>query len=249
MDLQTYIDCRNDEAAGQLRFVVKYVNSVVDGDEDYYQPILRNLLGSVDVPPKCVCLTDLCKASFVEQGTGGRDGCRGDTGNDGVVRRFWANWTDYVSWPSGVSPSEMVPYRWIWERLLQARFAVTLGVLAEYGFLKVFYSMATKPSITGFRNRQLQPQYRAVGKRDPWVCPEGGEARPLRAWIDNVEYDWWHLEDRSLNRHWYLLPAYHPSAANCRGCDPDYRRTAPVLARMIDECSLNGRTNNVDGET
>jgi hypothetical protein len=234
MDLQTYIDCRNDKAAGQQRFMDKYVNSVVEGDKDYYQPILRNLLDTV-VPPKRVCLTDLCKSSFVKQGNGGRDGCRGDTGNDGVVRQCWANWADYVCWPPNVSPRERVPYRWIWERLLQGRFVVTLGALAEYGFLKIFYSTASEPSITGFKNPGLQPQYQAVGKHDPWVFPELGEARPLGAWIDDVE--WWHLEDRSLNRHWYLLPAYHP-AAHFK-YDPSYGHTTPVLARMIYECSLH----------
>ena len=235
MDLQTYIDCRDDEAAGQQRFVGKYVSSVVEGDEDYYQPILRNLLGSAGVPPKHVCLTDLCKASFVKRGNGGRDGCRGDTGNDGVVRQSWANWTDYVCWPPDDLPSERVSYRWIWQRVLHCRIILALGSIAEYGILKIFLELADRSKVCSQRDSMVQPN-KSLFSGSSWKYGYACRSRRLRDWLELD--DWWKLEatENGEIRRWCLLPVYHPAAAIGRNFDVAYCRTGRLLTRMICDC-------------
>ncbi len=232
MDLQTYADCRDNETSGLQVFTEQYLRSVVSGDTDYYQPILQDLMGAAGVTPERVCLTDLCKASFVEQGLGRPDLCRDDIGSDAIVRRHWEHWTHYVRGAPEVRPADRAPYRWLWGRMQQTRTVIALGTIAEYGVLKMFCAMAENPKATAKLDPAISPDMRALGPDRPWKYAYACPARKLRDWL--TLGDWWRLEagPASQPRHWSLLPVYHPSVAGREG-DVGYVATAALLAQMI----------------
>src|SRR5689334_13812631 len=146
MPLVYYVNAKNDTSHGLERFCHDFVDYVVERDADYYQPTLRDLLRPAGCDPDSCCLTDLCKASFVERGTGLDGGNRGDKGDDSVVRKYWKQWIVYVSGLADAEGDAPLSYQWLWRRMQQCRVVVALGTIAEYGVLKVLLRMAAEPS-------------------------------------------------------------------------------------------------------
>ncbi len=86
MPLAGYADAKKAGVDGLSKFMARFKTCVVDHDEDYYQPILRDLLPPAGCDLDCCCLTYLCKASLVLRGIGPDTGNRGDWGSDTVAR-------------------------------------------------------------------------------------------------------------------------------------------------------------------
>jgi hypothetical protein len=234
MNPRTYADCRDNETSGLKAFTEEYLRSVVVDDEDYYGPILRQLSRMAGIEPEQICLTDLCKASFVERGRSFHVGCRGDIGNDSVVRNHWERWTRYIQESPDIPPATCAPYRWIWGRIQQAKTIIALGTIAEYGILKVFYAMAATPRVTSNREPNIRPDAGPLRSDRPWKYAYACPTRKLRDWL--TVGDWWRLEAGPSGppRRWSLLPVYHPAVVGRQG-DTGYSQASALLARMIQE--------------
>jgi len=232
MPLADYIDVKRNGADGLGTFISKFKDQVVDGDEDYYQPILRDLLAGSGIALESCCLTDLCKASFVQRGGGPDGGNRCDKGSDKIVQIFWQQWIPHVVGVYGDERSVPLPYQWLWQRMQRCRLIVALGTIAEYGVLKVFMRMATAPRVWSWHDQTIVPDHpTTTAKTQDWEYAYACSNRKLSHWL-RAE-DWWVLSDDGARPHWFLLPVYHPASAIGRGNDRQYHKTIPRLQRMI----------------
>jgi hypothetical protein len=96
MPVHEYANASSDHEHGLEKFCRAYRECVVAGDEAYYQPVFRDLLQGAGIDLDDCCLTDLCKASFVQRGGGLDDGNRGDIGSDAIIKQNWHQWLPYV---------------------------------------------------------------------------------------------------------------------------------------------------------
>lgn len=214
------------------KFVRDFEAQVMAPDQStYYGPILNSLLGTVGVPAARVCLTDLCKASFVRRGSNADGHVRGDEGNDGIIKdnRNWPLWTKCLTCKPTLE-STPLPYQWIWKRMQQCRHIVALGTVAEYGVLKIFREIAKLPTISTRNSGRIHLNISLTPKA-PWKYCYADSKRAMSHWLDND--DWWILSDGHTGRYWHLLPAYHP-AARPPHADRAYKRTRPVFSKMIE---------------
>ncbi len=115
------------------KFVSEFEGQVMQPDRaTYYGPILKSLLGDAGIPASSVCLTDLCKASFVQMGKVNGNGTRLDVGHDGIVQKNWKLWTQFLTCKAAEHDAPLA-CQWIWKRMQQCRHIVALGTIAEYG--------------------------------------------------------------------------------------------------------------------
>jgi hypothetical protein len=194
----------------------------------YYGPILKSLLGDAGVSASRICLTDLCKACFVRRGSNTGTGSRGDEGNDGVIKKTWSAWAQFLTC-NRAGDTTPLPYQWLWRRMQQCRHIVALGTIAEYGVIKMFKRMAESPTL-GTRNGgriHLDPSLNPDAR---WKYCYADSTRKLSRWLDTK--DWWNLTEGASGKKWNLLPVYHP-ASRPPYEDPSYGRTRPVLGEMI----------------
>ena len=233
MPLTNYVKAKNAGVDGLGCFIARFKECVVDRDENYYQPILRDLLPPAGCDLDCCCLTDLCKASFVRRGNGPDTGNRGDKGKDSVLEDYWPQWTPYVlGVPDGGSDTPP-PYKWLWHRMQQCRVIVALGKIAEYGVLKTFQRMAAAPKAWSWRDINVSPDHPTMtAKVSDWEYGYASSRR-LKHWVENE--DWWVLSDSGTEPRRFLLPVYHPSGAFSYKLDIGYRNTVPRVRRMIKE--------------
>ena len=172
------------------KFIEDFEAQVMTPDtSSYYGPILNRLLGDAGVPPSRACLTDLCKASFVRQGPGNGAGNRGDDGNDGVIKKNWSAWTQFLT-GKRAGDATPLPYQWLWRRMQQCRHMVALGTIAEYGVLKIFKQMAESPAI-GTRNGGNIHLHQSLDPDAQWKYCYADATRKLSDWLDTQ--DWWVL--------------------------------------------------------
>jgi hypothetical protein len=127
LPLADYLKGKKAGVGGLAAFLASFKKCVVDPDEDYYQPILRDLLPPAGCDSDACCLTDLCKASFLECGSGPDNGSRGDRGNDRVLQTFWPQWIPYLTGVAGGQGDGRLPYQWLWQRMQQCRVIIALG--------------------------------------------------------------------------------------------------------------------------
>lgn len=211
------------------KFVQDFEAQVMAPDKStYYGPILDRLLGDAGGPASRACLTDLCKASFVRRGPNTGEGDRGDEGNDGVIKKNWSAWTQFLTCKRA-GDAMPLPYQWLWRRMQQCRHIVALGTIAEYGVIKIFHRMAESPTI-GTRNGGKIHLHKSLNPDARWEYCYADSTRKLSRWLDTK--DWWILNDGRTGQKWKLLPVYHP-AARPPYADPGYARTRPVLTEMI----------------
>lgn len=234
MPLADYVDAKNAGGGGRSTFISKFKEHVVDRDEDYYQPILRDLLVPAGCEVDFCCITDLCKASFVERGTGADNGNRGDKGDDSVVRNHWQQWIPYVGGMSGDEDDAPLPYQWLWQRMQACRVIVALGTIAEYGVLKILQRMAAVPNAWSWNDSRVVPDHPTMAARgSDWEYAYACSQRTIGKWLANE--DWWALSDSGSKPRWFLLPVYHPAFAIVRGKDRQYVQTVPRLRRLMEE--------------
>ncbi|MGP8237283.1 MAG: hypothetical protein ACLQVW_18000 [Limisphaerales bacterium] len=236
LPLTDYADAKKAGVAGLVGFIARFKECVVDRDEDYYQPILRDLLAASGCSLEDCCVTDLCKASFVQRGSGPDSGSRGDKGDDYVVRNYWQQWIPYVAGLADGGREAPLPYRWLWQRMQNCRVVVTLGTIAEYGVLKIFQSMVTAPKAWSWKDSSVVPDHPTMtAEVSDWECTYASSRRKLRDWL--ADEDWWVLGDSSSKPHWFMLPVHHPSSAIGRGNDTKYQNTVPRVRRMMEEAT------------
>jgi hypothetical protein len=237
LPLTDYSDAKNAGVAGLDRFIASFKECVVDGDEDYYQPILRDLLAVSGCSLDNCCLTDLCKASFVQRGGGPDNGNRGDVGKDGVLKEFWPQWTPYiVGLPDGGVDAPL-PYRWLWQRMQQCRAIIAMGTIAEYGVLKIFQRMASAPKVWSWKDSSIVPDHPTMTARvSGWEYTYASSRRKLKDWL--ADEDWWVLGDLGNKPRWFMLPVHHPSSAIGRGNDTKYQKTVPRAQRMMEQAAM-----------
>jgi hypothetical protein len=233
MPLANYVNAKNDDRHGLERFCRAFVEHVVDRDTDYYQPILRDLLPPAGCDPDCCYLTDFCKASFVQRGSGPDNGKRGDEGKDSVLEKYWSQWIPYVVGLPDCGGAAPLPYQWLSQRMQQCRAIVALGKIAEYGVLKIFQRMADTPKASSWKHSGVIPDHPTLTAGDSDWKYDYASSRRLKHWVKNE--DWWVLSDSSSEARWFLLPVYHPSAAIGYNFDTEYRNTVPRVQRMLEE--------------
>jgi hypothetical protein len=237
LPLTDYSDAKKAGVAGLDVFIAKFKKFVVDRDEDYYQPILRDLLAASGFSLDDCCLTDLCKASFIECGRGPDNGNRGDVGKDAVLKKFWPQWTPYIVVPQDGGGDAPLPYRWLWQRMQQCRVIIALGTIAEYGVLKIFQRMAVAPKAWSWKDSSVVPDHPTMTVRiSGWEYTYASSRRKLRDWL--ADQDWWVLGDSGSKPRWFMLPVHHPSSAIGRGNDTKYQNTVPRVQRMMEEATL-----------
>jgi hypothetical protein len=234
MPLTDYIAAKNAGAEGIGSFIRKFKEHVVDRDEAYYQTILRDLLPPAGCDLDSCCITDVCKASFVQRGEGSDGGNRGDKGNDKIVQTFWSQWILYVIGVDGDERNFPLPNAWLWQRMQRCHLIVALGTIAEYGVLKVFMRMATTPKVWSWHDNAIVPNHTTMtAQTQDWEYAYACSNRKLSHWL-RAE-DWWVLSDDGARQRWFLLPVHHPASAIGRGNDRQYRKTVPRLHRVFWE--------------
>jgi hypothetical protein len=193
----------------------------------YYGPILDLLMGK---DGSRVCLTDLCKASFVRRGSGSGVSNRGDEGNDGIIKQTknWPVWTQLLTCGRGEKGTPS-PYRWIWQRMQQCRHIIALGTIAEYGVMKIFQHMAALPRVTTRKGVEIHLN-RSLTSNASWRYCYTDSSRQLSHWV--AAHDWWILTDAVTGTAWNMLPVYHP-AARPPHSDPGYGGSAAILQEML----------------
>lgn len=224
---------REDKVPEACRlFITEFERQIMTPDRCvYYGPILNCLIQNAGVSRDRVCLTDLCKASFVMKGETHNDGTRLDVGNDGIVRKHWELWVKFLECGANRNNGVPLPYKWIWERMKQCRHIVALGTIAEYGVIKVFRQMSESAQVTT-RNGGGNRLNRSSNRDALWKYCYADSSRKLSHWLDTN--NWWILSDGAIDKRWNLLPVYHP-AARPPHADLEYARSAPVLKQMCDE--------------
>lgn len=221
-------------------FVREFERQVMKPDVNtYYGPILNKLLR--DLPASRICLTDLCKASFVQMGKLNKSGDRLDTGDDSVVRRNWEAWTKFLVCGQEGNTVEPSPANWLWRRMQQCRQIIALGTIAEYGVIKMFKRMAGSPTI-GTRNDGTIHLHKSLAPEAAWKYRYADSTRKLSHWLRTK--DWWVLSDEATGHMWNLLPVYHP--ARHLNFDPDYGRSRQLVQVMI-ATDVNGSNAAIPG--
>lgn len=212
------------------KFIQDFETQVMQPDRaTYYGPIFDDLLRVI--PPSLVCLTDVCKASYVERPKPSNGRSQLDNGGDTLICNSMEHWSQHLTCRQSPEPGLPSPYHWLWRRMQNAAFVVPLGVLAEYGVLKIFKAINPQATIRSQNVPGLCPQGPIGGDALTWVNPYEHDRIPASRWHSNN--DWWVLEDGSLNkRKWFVLPVYHPNFRT-RSSDPDYSRSRTVLEAMI----------------
>jgi hypothetical protein len=79
LPLTDYADVKKAGVADLVGFIARFKECVVDRDEDYYQPILRDLLAASGCSLEDCCVTDLCKADIANVT---KNGCQHGTRPD-----------------------------------------------------------------------------------------------------------------------------------------------------------------------
>jgi len=236
MPVVDYAGAKNAGVDGLGRFIARFKECVVEGAEDYYQPILRDLLPPAGCDLDCCCLTDLCKASFVQRGNGPNNSNRGDKGDDSVVRQFWQDWLPYVTRVAEGGRDTPLPYEWLWKRMQQCHLIIALGTIAEYGVLKIFYRMAVAPKAVSWKDNYVIPDHPTMtAQLSNWEYAYACSRRKLRDWLESE--DWWVLGTPSSERRWFFLPVHHPSSAIGRRNDFNYQNTVLRVQRMMVEAA------------
>lgn len=236
MPLADYVDAKKAGVDGVGKFVAGFKTWVVDRDGDYYQPILRDLLVGSGIALENCCLTDLCKASFVQRGGGLDGGNRADKGSDKTVQTFWSQWIPYVIGVDHGERNVPLPYQWLWQRMQQCRVIVALGTIAEYGVLRIFQRMGAESKAWSWKEVNATPDHPTLSAKSPaWEYGYACSGRRLGSWADNE--DWWVLSDVGARPRWFMLPVYHPTGAFVYKHDVGYARTLPRLRRMIQEAA------------
>jgi hypothetical protein len=235
MPVHEYVNASNDHEHGLEEFCRSYFENVVLGEEAYYQPILRDLLQGACIDLDCCCLTDLCKASFVQRGTGPDNGNRGDVGSDKIIKNSWPKWLPYVTGLVDDSSKVPLPYEWLWERMQKCVVIIPLGTIAEYGVLKIFQHMASAPTVQSCHDRVVPDHPTMNSSLANWEYGYVCTRRKLGSWLK--ETDWWEMSDSGRQPRWFMLPVYHPSYAVGRRGDIGYRETSARVQRMMKEAT------------
>jgi hypothetical protein len=234
MPLRDYVEAKRAGMYGLQRFVTDFKACVVDPDEKYYMPILRDLLAGAGCDLDACCLTDLCKASFVLRGTGTGTENRGDKGSDPVVEDYWDKWVPYVTSMFGAEGDTPLSYQWLWQRMQRCHVIIALGTIAEYGVMKVLLRMAKAPKAWSWKKSGVVPDHPTMtaGVSD-WEYGYACSERKMRDWLSSE--DWWVLSNSGGQPRWLLLPIYHPAYAIVGGHDCRYLNAVPRVRRMIQD--------------
>jgi uracil-DNA glycosylase len=215
MSLGKYISS-NDPYTFQKHFL----NDVVKRDNGYYGPIavLAESFGNLSN----LALFDLCRASFVQRGSGQIN--RGDKSGDTVVKKGAKIYEQYVEFKESES--------WLWKRLTdgKAKCVVALGSIAEHGLLRLYKK--NNFSVRQYKNHGILQL--PVSQDGRWVFRFADKYNQctLGSWIEDDSGDWWVIRGsiKGIEREWYLLPVYHP--ARYQGNDSKYIKSKKVLDIM-----------------
>ena len=209
LPLQAYLAASSIEDFQRL-----FLSYVVRPDASYYIP-LQNLCSDFGSASK-LTLMDLCRVSLVKRGL--EDEKRSDS-NRNILGEAPAMFEKYVE-------SEQ-PADWLWRRLVdgQAKCVLALGLTVEHGLLRLFShrGMRITQGEFVFRPKSFAPGVWAMRYADP--------SRTLRYWLDHET--WWTIRGQvnGVERVWYVLPTYHPSARSGVS-DTGYERTKTILKAM-----------------
>lgn len=210
MSVKDYAEARNcvDHQTGLTRFFASFVRDVCGGDQAYYGRI-RKVLDAATIPLENVCLTDLCKASFVRKMEA--DGQRMDGGDDNLIKAEMAHWQHYVL---GAAKENLrivpLPYLWLGKRIQAADIILALGKLAEYGVVKVLKRLEPEITISASKPPHVRPNHRSLSPGQDWQYTSAFSGRGVKSWLDSG--DWWDITERGVSQARRLLPCLHPSA-------------------------------------
>lgn len=227
MPLADYVDARSAS-----RFLSKFLESVVIPDTSYYSKIAL-LAGDLGTQQR-VIIFDLCRASYTIRGSR-KAGNDLDGAAEFTFKNTIRNQRDEAR--ANQSRRLFTAYveskkqrEWTLERLAlsRARRIVTLGTIAEYGFLKLLWHSGIK-TIHRMRNPNAvwSPD---ASHGDQWMLRYAAKGQTLEKWL--TDKDWWIVKGRlkSDEREWHVLPVLHPAARN--STDIDYLRTRALIMSM-----------------
>ena len=222
-------------AAACAKFTTDFEAQVIVPDRaTYYGSIFDRLLR--DVSASRVCLTDLCKASYVRRNELGKPGCREDYGGDNLIFSNLADWARYLTAEASDGESVPLPYRWLWKRIQNCSFFIPLGVLAQYGVCKIFKAMLPGATIESRQRPQIVPRHQITSPPFDWDDPYENHISATRWHAFN---DWLTLSDGTISKRWFMLPVYHPCARSTT--DPDYSKSRSVLNEMESAWNYQAR--------
>lgn len=223
-----YINTPNDYWPFQQEFLGPYV---VLSAGTYYKRIAALMTAAGITNAEKICLFDLCRASFVQQGQGNP---RQDIGGDQIVRNNCPTYTEYIDSPGHHNLAK----NWTWERIItsKSRRIIALGTIAERGLIKLFIQNGANLIYT-HNNHQIQidiPNYQQWlnNHTHNWVAYYAGNLQTtnhgnlnLGYWRNNQNF--WVIN--CAGRKWHLLPNLHPAAWNFVGNIPNY---VPIINQM-----------------
>jgi len=213
-------------AAACTKFAADFEAQVIAPDRaTYYGTIFDRLLR--DVPASRVCLTDLCKASYVRRNELGKPGCRDDYGGDNLILSNLTDWSRYLTAKASDGDPVPLPYHWLWKRVQNCSFIIPLGVLAQYGVCKIFKAMLPGATIESRQRPKIVPRNLIASPPYDWDSPYENHISATR-WHAND--DWLILSDGTISKKWFMLPVYHPCARS--STDPDFSKSRSVLLEM-----------------
>jgi len=200
-------------SSGYDDFQRSFVESVVTGDQNYYEKIASLLSSAGFQDASQITLLDLCRASFVLRI--GPPGPRKDD-SQGAATCCWPIFQQYVE--------STEPRGWLWRRVTEspARRILALGSIAEHGLLRLFefYKMKIRRRAGISGRRKFDPN-------EPWAKNYADKHKQIKWWLE--QSDWWEIDTENEAPRWRVLPISHPGA---RASDSGYVRLRQVLNEM-----------------
>lgn len=230
MPLADYVNARDTPTVknGLTKFFASFIRGVVN-DTAYYARI-RRLLAKAEIPRTHVCITDLCKASFVQKAE--NNGARSDSGGDNLIKGHMEQWQCYVLGAPNENPNTApLPYQWLGERIEKAQIILALGKLAEYGVIKVLKRQAPGLRIKTHQFPYRQPNQVSLESGRNWAYESAMLGRTVNSWLQPG--DWWNLDDPDLGKSRQLLPCVHPGAWRVQEQEDNYVQKYTCLLRIM----------------
>jgi hypothetical protein len=191
-DAIAHSDYRIVRSAGEFQQL--FFSKVINGDTSYYS-VLESRLKGIRSPRELI-VTDLCRGSFCRRDN---QRLRRDMGGDSVVngsdeaRSLFSHYVDEES-------------DWTWQRIQSVGDIVTLGIIAEYGVLRLFNKKNVEVRMNGSELLWANPFHDNDYK---WMANYAQQGKTLQSWLEPGA--WWNARARIGNREWRVLPTYHPA--------------------------------------
>jgi hypothetical protein len=191
-------------------FAELYLNHVIQGDYDYYEPLcpLLELFGNT----RRFSLFDLCRASLVTRVQGSLLDKPISLKGDDDAQKLFADHAD-------------CQMEWTWKRLEHSRGCIiALGFTAEYGLLRLFRDQGCRIEDSATR---IPYKFKKHGKDFAWTV--NYPSQTIKSRLNSKTF--WDVAQGQ--RRWKLIPVYHPQYSEGRRKDLGYEKTLKFLEAVV----------------